>query len=350
MSTIEYNSHCRSVYIKDNYRNESLAEGIRFMLSWCRKSDIMNYLVYGSSFNLVDREVFKIVKGRPFESFNLDETPLEEILEDVGYDSMFAEDKVLVLRNFEVLLVSKKDNEKRLARLKDYLTSPNENTTLIFTSSEKVSSRGTGKDFLTLLKVVETPVIAKSYELSKIFGEVIREAGYRITPNALNIFCEKCVANYDIALMEFEKLKAIKKDNTITESDIEEYVSNYNTDNLFAFKDAVLSRNIKLASEMLDDLESSKMEIVPLVVMLAKEYQTLYNVKLLAGKKYTNDKIGEELNKMHPYRVKLLRELSNKYNESELEKLILKLCDLDLRIVSEDNLGFDELRQFLLLL
>ena len=310
----------------------------------------MNYLIYGSSFHFIDEEIAKIVQDQPKSVYNLDETPLEEILEDVSYESMFVENKIIVLKNLSCIVNAKKENEERLARLCDYLRNPNEHITLIFINYEKIPSKGALKELLSLLKVIETPIITKPYELSKIFGEVIRKAGYTISSNDLDVFCEKCVSNYDIALNEFNKLRAIKKDYRITTADIEEHISNYNTDNLFSFKDAVLSRNISLAADMLDNLEASKMELVPIVVMLAKEFQTLYNIKLLALRRLTNDQIGNELNKMHPYRVKLLREASNKYTEVELERLILELCNLDLKIVSEDNLGFDELRKFLLLL
>ncbi len=310
----------------------------------------MNYLIYGNSFNLIDAEIQKIARGEAIRSYDLEETPLEEILEDLSYEAMFVEKKMLILKNLAGIVSSKKENESRLERLTNYLKSPNEHTTLIFTSGEKISSKGIGKELISLLKVVETPIISKPYELAKIMGEVVRNAGYRIAPNALNALCEKCISNYDIALNEFKKLQAIKKDTNITEKDVEEVVSNYNTDNLFAFKDAVISRNIRLANDMLEDMEATKMELVPLVVMLAKEFQTLYNIKLLATRKMTNEQIGQELNKMHPFRVKLLRETSNKYKEAELEKLILELCNMDLRIVSEDNLGYDELRKFLLLL
>ncbi len=310
----------------------------------------MNYLIYGSSFHFIDEEIAKIVQDQPKSVYNLDETPLEEILEDVSYESMFVENKIIVLKNLSSIVNAKKENEERLARLCDYLRSPNEHITLIFINYEKIPSKGALKELLSLLKVIETPIITKPYELSKIFGEVIRKAGYTISSNDLDVFCEKCVSNYDIALNEFNKLRAIKKDYRITTADIEEHISNYNTDNLFSFKDAVLSRNISLAANMLDNLEASKMELVPIVVMLAKEFQTLYNIKLLALRRLTNDQIGNELNKMHPYRVKLLREASIKYTEIELERLILELCNMDLKIVSEDNLGFDELRKFLLLL
>ena len=82
--------------------------------------------------------------------------------------------------------------------------------------------------------------------------------------------------------------------------------------------------------------------------MLAKEYITLYNVKALVEKKYDNNKISITLDNMHPFRVKLLREVSMKYSLKELQDKILFLCNLDMKIVTKDNLGFDELRQFII--
>ena len=150
---------------------------------------------------------------------------------------------------------------------------------------------------------------------------------------------------------EFLKLKDIKRDNRlITDVDIDLYVSNYNTSDIFSFKDAIINRNIEKSARMIDEMEYSKLEIIPIVVMLAKEYITLYEIKLLSTKRLTNDQISSMLNNLHPYRVKLLRESSIKYTEEKLEEIILYLCNLDARLVSEDNLGYDELRKFLLLL
>ena len=307
----------------------------------------MNYLIYGSSFNLIDLEVEKILCGRKANTYSLEEVGLKEIIEDLGYNSLFAEEKIIIIKNFEVLIGSKKENEAGLKSLELYLSEPNENITLIFTSREKVSVKGALKGVISKLKVIETPIISKPYELPKLFMEVIKRDGYGISQNALNVFCEKCASNYDIAKSEFEKLKRIKGKNTlITEEDITNYVSNYNMTDSFGFKDAVINANIPKALAMLEDLESSKMDIIGVVVMLAKEYEALYNIKLLAGKKMSNDAISNEMGGIHPYRVKLLREASNKYSLEKLEKIIVYLCNLDMRLVSEDNLGYDELRRF----
>lgn len=309
----------------------------------------MNYLIYGNSNKMIDAEVEKILNGRKKDIYNLDEVMLSEVLEDISYNSMFDSDKIIILKNFNTILNSKK--EENLNPLLTYLKKPNTNTILIFLSNEKITSKGINKEILSFLKIIETPIITKSYELSKILGDIIRKEGYGITPNVLNIFVEKCASNYDIAINEYEKLKIIKKNNRlISETDVENYISNYNSDDIFSFKDAVINKNIEKSFKMLEELENAKIEPISIVVMLAKEYQVIYNIKILVEKKLTNEQISDRLDKMHPYRVKLLRECANKYSTTELEKLILYLCDLDLKLVSEDNLGLDEIKKFILLL
>lgn len=311
----------------------------------------MNYLIYGSSYVLIDKEIDKIVSAKKKEIFYLDEVELKDILDDLGYNSMFDEEKVIVLKNFNALVGIKASNEENLERLYNYLEAPNPKTILIFISSEKITGKGIIKKIVGKLNVIETPIITKSYELAKLLGDVFRNSGYGAAVPVLEMFANRCALNYDVALKEFEKLKDIKGDDKlIRDTDILEHVPNYNMSDIFGFKDAFVKKDIKKASEMLFDLEMAKMEIVPLVVMLAKEYQCIYEVKLLVESGYKNDKIASELGDMHPYRVKLLREICDKYTIDELEKIILELCNIDLRLVSEDNLGFDELRKLLLAL
>lgn len=310
----------------------------------------MNYLIYGTSYKLVDIEIKKIVNSHKCQTYDLEEVSFEDVLIDLNYKSLFDEEKYVILKNISCILSSKKD-DKNMIKLIDYLKEPNEETTLIIVSKEKPSSKGLQKEMLTYVKVIETSIFSKANELYKELGDVIRRDGYKINSNALNIFVEKCSINYDIAINEFEKLKSIKSESkVIDEKDILDYVSNYNLNDIFAFKDKVINKDLNVASQMIDELEYSKMELIPIVVMLAREYITLYDIKLLAQANNTNEMISKILNNMHPYRVQLLRTTSMKYTLESLEKIIMYLCDLDKRLISEDNLGFEELRKFLLIL
>ena len=310
----------------------------------------MNYLIYGNSYKLIDSEIEKIVKDYEKTVYFIGESSLSEIIEDVSYNSLFDEKKVIVVRYIEKLFKSKSEDNSELELLLNYLNNPNENVIIIFVSYEKINSRSKlNKEILSNLKVIDTPIYEKSYELVKALDPIIRKDGYVMSQNALNLFVTKCNDNYDISLMEFDKLKKIKMPGLITEDDVNNLVCNYNMDNIFGFKDAVLNKELKKAIELLDDLEASKVNALPLTVMLEKEYETLYDIKYLSMQKLTNEDISVKLNNMHPFRVKTLRGISAKYSLEEIEKNIEYLCDLDYRLVSQDNLGIDEIRKFLII-
>lgn len=308
----------------------------------------MNYLIIGESYKLIDIEIKKIVGTNEYKTYSLDEVSINEVLEDASYTSLFNDAKFLVVKNFEVLYDTKKD-DKRMDSILDYLNNDGD-TTLIFVAKSKMPSKTkVCKEIQTKLKIIETPIISKSYELNNILRNIIKKDGYGISENALTMFSNKCVCNIDVAINEFEKLKLYKGNNLlITETDIEEFVPNYNSGDMFELKDAIINKNLGRANELLDIVESSKMELIPLVVMLSKEYETLYVIKSLALEKKNNDDISSIMGGIHPYRVKLLRECSNKYNLDDIKRHILYLCNLDKRMVSEDNLGILELKKFLL--
>lgn len=311
----------------------------------------MNYLIYGNSYHLINDEINKILKSQKYETKSLLDISIKDILEDLAYSSMFEEEKALVVRDFDTLFDKEtKDDSPNIDALIEYFIHPNKDAILILVSNIKINERSKkNKELLSHLNIITTPTITKQYELAKFMEEYIRKEGYAISQNALNKYATKCALNIDVAIMEFNKLKMMKHDNKlISEKDIEEFISNYNTSDIFEFKDAVINKRIKDSINLLDDLETSKIELVPLVVMLAKEYITLYNVKALVEKKYDNNKISTTLDNMHPFRVKLLREVSMKYSLKELQDKILFLCNLDMKIVTKDNLGFDELRQFII--
>ena len=307
----------------------------------------MNYLICGNSFNLIDKEIEKIVGNKTKTVYSLEDVSLKEIVEDLGYNSLFADEKVVILKDVDFTSAGKKDTTTGFESLEAYLDNPSETATLIIVLREKVGSRGPLKKLASKMKVIETPIISKPYELVKLLGEEMKKEGYSISTEALNIFVEKCAVNYDIASSEFGKLKKMKGSNkNISTADVVELVSNYSMNDSFGFKDAVINLNISKAMKMLDDLEAAKMETVAIVIMLAKEYEAIYNVKLFASLKMSNEKISTEMGGMHTYRVKLLREVGNKYSLEKLEKIITYLCNLNLKLVSVDNLDYDELRKF----
>ena len=305
----------------------------------------MNYLIVGTSYKLISNELNKIIGDNQYKTYSMLDITLSEVLTDASYVSLFDDKKIIVIKNFESVIDKKDDS---LEMLNNYLNEES-NTILILISSVNIPSKSKlNKEILSKLKVIEIKVPTKPYEVANLILEIANSYGFRIESNALNTFALKCAYNIDIVIMELEKLKLMKNNNTITLEDVNVLVPNYNADNIFELKDAIISRDIKKAKELLDEAETAKLEIIPIIVMLAKEYELLYAIKEISLKNKTDEQIGSMLGGMHPYRVKMLRQSASKYTLDELKNLLLYLCNTDLKCVSEDNLGFLELKKFLL--
>lgn len=305
----------------------------------------MNYLIVGVSYKLIEKEIEKIVDGRHYKTYCIGDISLDDVLTDASYCSLFDDEKIIVLKNFEEL----SNKEKELELLNAYLDEKN-NTILILVSTSGLNSKSKpNKEILSKLKVIETKNPTKAYEVALFVKEIAKEYGFKINDDVASRFAVKCASNIDVIIMEMDKLKLIKGTNAlINMDDISKSVANYNADDSFELKDAIVNKDIKRAEELINEAESAKLELIPIVVMLAKEYELLYTISSLVRCKKTNEEIGKLLGNVHPYRVKMLRMCASKYSEEKLKGLLLYLCNLDLKCISCDNLGLLELKKFLL--
>ena len=132
--------------------------------------------------------------------------------------------------------------------------------------------------------------------------------------------------------------------NKITSDIVETYSTKLNGEDIFGLCDAITSKNYKSISKLLDDFILEKMEVVPLVSLLAGQYRIIYTTKELNE---SNESIGSKLN-IHPYRVKLAKEKAYLYSKEELKDILLKLCDLDKNLKSLNVNQYALLKEFLI--
>lgn len=305
----------------------------------------MYYLIVGNSYKLIDREIGKIKKDKTIKNISLLDKSLIEVLDDINYQSVFEENTISIIRDFDSLF-DKKNNDEIDALIR--FIENNKDKTVIFISNKKIpQNTKLFKSLSSLINTIETKTVTKNYEMVNFLKEEIRNYNFIISEMDLVEFANRCALNIDVAIMELEKLKLMTTTNRISHEDIMSIVSNYNAGDAFEFKDAVVNKKIKEAYDMISDFESQKREIIGIIVMLEKEFELIYAIKELASTRLSNDEIGLRLGKMHPYRVKVLREVGMKYTTSELERIILYLCNLDRKCVTSDNTGYSELRIFL---
>ena len=308
----------------------------------------MNHLIYGESMYFIKNEIKNIIGDKSYQIKYASESSMSEILNDIKYSSIFDENKAVLIKEADKCFKqTAKDDNQVFEDFKTFLKE-NKDLPLILITDKKISEKfKMNKELLSLLVIHKTPSVSKSSEYVNIFKNILKKEGFAFTQAALYLFANKCSLNIDIGINELNKLKQMNK-LIINEQDIEQLVSNYNMDNFYGFKDNVINKNYDKAVNILKDLEASKANLVSIVISLSKDYQLIYNIKELSGQRLNNDQISTKLNHLHPYRVKVLKEAGNKYTLEELKRIILYLSNLNYKLVSQDNLGFVEIKKFLI--
>lgn len=296
------------------------------------------YLISSSSFRILEEEIKKIVGQNPYTSFDLNASKMEDILEEASYFSLFDEKKYMVVKNATIFGSSKKkSNQEEVESKKDdklikYLEEPNPNTVLIFVINGKPDSK---KKIYKIIKerykLIQVEDL-KPKEICARLDKELKKDGYKCDSSTLYYIINNCQNNYDLSMNEIDKIKLYYgKGCTVKENDVASIVSHSIEDNNFKFIDTIMSKNIKEAFKIYDDLMLQKIEPIMLMSMLAKEIRNTLLVKKMLMTK-TKKEMMATLGINYDFQLDKYINNSYAYKESELESYLILLCDLDYKI------------------
>ena len=287
----------------------------------------MNYLISSQSYNLINEEIVKIVKDiKSVEYIDFNNSSIDDIVTLASYTSLFNDEKTIVVKNSD-FFTSK--SSIKTETLEKYLNDSNPNTTLIFTTYEKIDER---KKITKTIKELGKLVNIKPLNYKEITQRIIdifKNDKYKISYDDALFISAQSLNNYDIALQEVKKIMLYYNEPTnIKREDLIMLVSKNLEDNTFKFIDNVINNNYKDAINILNSFKIQKVEPIMLLSMLAREYRLMLYTKVLYDKKYNNYEISKELSIQDWQVEKYLRNSFN-YKEKQLEDKLLELCELD---------------------
>ena len=184
-------------------------------------------------------------------------------------------------------------------------------------------------------------------ELESYVTKLFKDENIVINRNQIIKILELCEYNTDFTLNEIDKLLLYKIDDKIVkDEDIEEVISKNPEKEIFNLLNSVSNKDISSSFNSLKVLLSANMDEIIIIDSLAKQFRTLYQVKILNGK-MSNEEISKKLG-INPYVIKLSLNLINNFKEIELLNILYDLseCDRSIKIS-----GFDKrkvLENFLL--
>lgn len=293
-----------------------------------------NYLIESPDFLSQQEEITKIITDNNFtesivNTYDLEETSLENALEDLDTYSFLSSKKTIIIKNIEALKIE--ENKESINHLLKYIDNSTPDNLLIITANKLNNTYKLTKELKNKCQYINININPKTYIKNNL-------KDYKIDQNTINYLDEYCLSDITKINNECLKLKNYKiEDKIITKKDIDEVVVKKLGDSKNLTFDFVRSLSLKDKKESLTkyhELLDYNIEPLSLIGLIASQIRILYQVKLL--EKFTDKEIADKLEEKSDYRIKKTRELTRFYSKEELLRLMQELSNLDLKIKTTD--------------
>ena len=290
----------------------------------------MNYLISANSYHIINDEIKKIVENNNYITFNMNLSSVSDLLEEASYYSLDGMNKIIVASNAD-FFGSKKINEKEMEKLSNYLSNPVKSTMIIFTTLNGFDLRKKiTKEIKNMNGLISYDKLDKR-SISNYLNEYLKKNNYSCDYKILNYIIDNSYDNLDIMYNEIDKIMLYyTKPCSFILQDVKKIVGKELDSNNFHFISAVVEKKLSEALRLLKDLKVYKVEILSLIILLAREYRLMYYVKNLYNKMGTSG-LMKKYN-LFDWQINKLYTNSLKYTNQELLENICDLAKLDINV------------------
>ncbi len=316
---------------------------VNYALKKLKQNKIDNvYLLLGEEYYLIDRfkqSIEKRLRDKVFDEithYDLRDTPIQEIVFDAETLPFFSEHKLIFVSN-PIFLQSKPEKvsiQHDLTILENYLQNDLNDmaSTIVFIAPyEKIDARKKITKLINKHTVVDCQPI-KEYEVKRWIHHFAKQYQLMIEEDAVLLLESELGTNLYILENEIKKIALhIDKNEKVTSEIILQLISPSMETNALQLVDVVLNKNLPKALSIYSDLIKIDGNPIGLIALLAFQFRTIYQVKLLRRKNLSEEQIRRTVN-LHPYVVQLALKRSNQFSSEELELIIRELTATDSKI------------------
>ena len=272
---------------------------------------------------LVSKKIEILNKNNyPVEYVDMTTTTLDDVVVSLDTYNFLEPNRIVVLSNIE------KSLKEESSKFEKYIENPNPDNYLIIVSNNLDQRKKIVKTIKKNFELIETNIDPNTYIKENLDN-------YSIDYKAILELVDRTNGNISSIDNELDKLKLLKlEDKVITIDDVIDVVYrniNDNDDYIFDFVDAIIKKNTSKAMSIYSDLKELNIETFSLIGLISSQVRSLIQVSILKDK---IDKDIADILKMHPYRVKKLKESACTYQFEDLEKIMNDLYNMDLSIKS----------------
>lgn len=291
------------------------------------------YVIQSNDYISIKENINNILKDNNVSNdclikYDLSNTLIEDVIEDLDTYNFLVEKKVIVCDNAWFLTGSKIRGmiEQNVDSFTKYLNNPSSENILILIC-DKLDER---KSIVKLLKEKAT-FIDNEISINKIIKSRLED--FKMEDYVIKYFIEYCGNDNEKILNELEKLKCYKySDKIITYDDIDSIVLKTFNDNVFSLIDAIMNKNKKKAIKLYEDLLNNGEDINKILSLLADQFRMIYNGKILLKEYNNNYREVASILDIHPYRFQKSIESSYNYSLKDVLKYLEMIDDIEIDI------------------
>ncbi|MCW1927064.1 DNA polymerase III subunit delta [Bhargavaea beijingensis] len=300
------------------------------------------YLVSGPEMYFFDETEKRLKDAMPdaaaseLTTFDLDETPVEAVIEEADTFPFFCDRKLIIARNASFLKAADKGKDKvehDLDKLMDWLAHPPESAVVLFLAPyEKLDAR---KKVVKAFRKHAVCLEAESLKTHDVETWIKQEAarlGSSVSDSAARLLIETAGEDLVRLRSELEKLSLYTGEGKeVGEDAVSLLVAKTPEDDAFKLLDAYMQGDSARALQIYRDLLHNKEEPIRLNALLANQVRLIIQVNALKKKGYQQHQIAKQL-RVHPYRIKLIMENRKLADDARLLGTLARLADADLRL------------------
>lgn len=299
-------------------------------------------LLYGLESYFIQDLQNKIIKKKlgdggneNLATYDLEEISIDEVITEAETYPFFENEKLIIVNNPLFLTAKQKKLpfEHNLKKLEAYLKNPVDYSTIIFIGPyEKLDNRKKITKVMNKHAMVVECNPIKEQELGKWIKTLATELKMTIAPEAYDVFEAELVVNLHLIQNELIKLATyVGEDGIVTKEIAENLIAQTANSTALRLVDAVIERNLQKAISIYHELEKRNEEPIALIALLAFQFRTIFQVKLLKQKAYSPAQIQKQLG-AHPYVIKIASERESRFSVQRLMMIIDHLTNADASI------------------
>lgn len=226
----------------------------------------------------------------------------------------FADRRVIMVENSGFF-------KNKCDELADYMAEIPESTNFIFVETEIDKRSRFYKEVKKIGRVVEFGTQKEDTLMKWVLG-MLKKEGKNITKDTLQTFLTKTGSDMQMIKNELDKLMAYTEGrDVIRTEDVEHVCITQTTNRIFEMINAVAEGNQKKALELYEDLLSLKEPPMRILFLIAKQFNQLYQLKLLAKEGLPSAEIAKQAG-IVPFAMKKYQVQAKNFRTEELRTAV----------------------------